>query len=94
MTNNESTVIDLPNHKEWREELKSYLVKPTIDAAADALIIAMQFGAYDGDHHKRWVIDQMCRVLTGKNYDSFVQAMTTGEDGTTDAYEWDTGIAP
>lgn len=29
-----------------------------------ALEIAVQYGGIDGDHHKRWVIDQMVRALT------------------------------
>jgi hypothetical protein len=33
-----------------------------IDAALD---MAVSYGGIDGDHHKRWVIDQMVRVLTG-----------------------------
>ena len=30
-----------------------------------ALGLAVQYGGIDGDHHKRWVIDQMVRTLTG-----------------------------
>ncbi len=30
-----------------------------------ALDFAVRFGGIDGDHHKRWVIDQMVRALTG-----------------------------
>ena len=30
-----------------------------------ALELAVQYGGIDGDHHKRWVIDQMVRTLTG-----------------------------
>jgi len=29
-----------------------------------ALDIAIEYGDIDGDHHKRWVIDQMVRALT------------------------------
>lgn len=32
---------------------------------AKALKIAVDHGGTDGDHHKRWVIDQMVRALTG-----------------------------
>jgi len=31
----------------------------------EALAIAVRYGGIDGDHHKRWVIDQMVRALTG-----------------------------
>jgi hypothetical protein len=30
-----------------------------------ALDIAKNYGGIDGDHHKRWTIDQMVRALTG-----------------------------
>ncbi len=32
---------------------------------ASALKVAESFGAFDGAHHKMWVIDQMVRTLTG-----------------------------
>ena len=65
-------------------------------------------GMYDGDHHKRWVLDQMVRALTGcpvvtktatdvngREYSYDAQ----GESGAYlrfvhDAGEWDEGIAP
>lgn len=30
-----------------------------------AMIMAEEFGTYDGAHHKQWVIDQMIRCLAG-----------------------------
>lgn len=58
-----------------------------------ALEIAFNYGSIDGDHHKMWVIDQMVRILTGRNYKQWVADYCDGEDGP-DSYEWDEGIAP
>lgn len=58
-----------------------------------ALNCAKQYGQIDGDHHKAWVIDQMCRYLLGEYYEEFVATYKSGEDGP-HTYEWDTGIAP
>lgn len=52
-----------------------------------------EYGSYDGDHHKMWVIDQIVRVLTGDGYDAWVRTFCAGEDGP-NTYAWDTGIAP
>lgn len=57
-----------------------------------ALEIA-EYGSFDGDHHKMWVIDQMVRILTGKYYNEWVKNFCAGEDGP-NTYKWDTGIAP
>ena len=60
---------------------------------SDALEIAMNYGAIDGAHHKMWVIDQMVRILAGKNYGGLISTYCAGEDGE-DVYEWDKGVAP
>lgn len=48
---------------------------------------------YDGEHHKQWTLDQVLRILTGEEYENVIAKFETGEDGT-QAYEWDTGVAP
>jgi hypothetical protein len=59
-----------------------------------AVALAGEFGGTDGEHHKTWVIDQMCRILLGDEaYASWVKCLRAGEDGP-DTYEWDEGIAP
>lgn len=58
-----------------------------------ALEFAVRFGGIDGDHHKAWVIDQMCRALLGDGYEAFVKDAKAGEDGP-DTYDWDVGIPP
>lgn len=58
-----------------------------------ALDLAVQFGGIDGDHHKAWVIDQMCKALLGPKYKAFVKEACKGEDGP-DTYSWEKGIAP
>jgi hypothetical protein len=31
----------------------------------NALELAMRYGGIDGDHHQKWLVDQMVRALTG-----------------------------
>lgn len=58
-----------------------------------AIMLAVQYGGIDGDHHKAWIIDQMVRILADENYDQIVRDACGGEDGP-ETYEWDCGIAP
>jgi hypothetical protein len=58
-----------------------------------ALGLIEQLGGIDGGHHKAWVIDQVVRILTGKNYAAWVAEYKRGEDGP-ETYDWDEGIAP
>jgi len=64
--------------------------KEKIDKAIE---IAFNYAMMDGSHHKNWVIDQIIRTLTEKNYEKFVKEYNDGEDGP-DTYSWDEGIAP
>lgn len=64
-----------------------------LERADAALEVALRFGGIDGEHHKTWVIDQMCRALLGDGYEDFVVAAKAGEDGP-ESYAWDVGIAP
>lgn len=89
--------VDLPDPENeslnTEEGLSQFLTVNTIEGAEEALRLAFENGGYDGAHHKMWVIDQMCRALTGENYDSFIAHAKQGEDGP-ETYEWDEGIAP
>ena len=58
------------------------------DRVIDVIKIGIQFGGFDGAHHKSWVIDQMIRKLAGRNYDQIVT------DACADGADWDEGIAP
>ena len=58
-----------------------------------ALIIAYEYGGIDGDHHQKWVVDQIVRALTGDGYDAWVKRHNRGPEGP-HTYEWETGIAP
>lgn len=58
-----------------------------------ALEVIQNYGGIDGDHHKTWVIDQVCRALLGDGYAQWVIEMKAGEDGP-NTYRWDEGIAP
>jgi hypothetical protein len=35
------------------------------ERADKALELIVRYGGIDGDHHKAWVLDQVCRILTG-----------------------------
>ena len=58
-----------------------------------ALDIAMNYGGYDGGHHKMWTIDQMVRALCGvpmvtkKAKDYKGQEYTYETLGTNEAYD-------
>lgn len=61
---------------------------------AKAIRLAVRYGGIDGDHHKAWVIDQMCRaLLDGPAYQRMVKDACDGEDGP-NTYEWDKGTPP
>lgn len=55
----------------------------------EAVKIALQYGAIDGDHHKAWVIDQILRKLLGlKEYKKTINDWEEEDD------EWQVGIPP
>lgn len=58
-----------------------------------AIALGFEYGGIDGDHHKRWTIDQMIRILAGDRYAALVADYRSGEDGP-DTYSWDEGVAP
>jgi hypothetical protein len=59
-------------------------VPPSQKQADEALDVAVRYGGIDGDHHKRWVIDQMIRALTGCPL-----VATTGVDVNGKTYSFD-----
>lgn len=61
----------------------------------ETLDFIRQYGGFDGEHHKIWVIDQIVRLLTDdkKKYNTWVKEFKRGEDGP-NTYEWDIGIPP
>lgn len=73
-------------------QLEKYMTdKEKIKQAVD---IAWQYAQIDGSHHKMWVIDQMIRMLLGKEkYKLWVETYETPLDNG-DYYLWETGIAP
>lgn len=61
---------------------------------AKAVRIAVRYGGIDGDHHKAWVIDQMCRaMLSAAAYRRMVKDACAGEDGP-NTYSWEVGTPP
>jgi len=74
-----------------RNGLASYLdgQKELAKGVIAAINIAVEFGGYDGAHHKNWVIDQMVRALAGDEYAKIVNDATEGNPE-----QWEVGIAP
>lgn len=60
-----------------------------------AIKIIIEYGVYDGGHHKQWVLDQVMRALLGSDeeYEAWVDEYRLGDDGPY-TYHWDEGIAP
>jgi ribA/ribD-fused uncharacterized protein len=55
-----------------------------------AVDLAWRYGGIDGDHHQKWLVDQMLRkMLTEKEYAEFVHDYEESGE-----YKWQTGIAP
>jgi len=55
-----------------------------------AIEIIMEWGVYDGGHHKQYTLDQALRVLLGGRYNEFIDNFNSDE-----YYEnWNIGIAP
>jgi len=73
--------------------LEKFVAKGAKENSLEALTLAFKYGGIDGAHHKDWIIDRMCRAITGKNYEAFVAHAKNGEDGP-ETYEWNVGIAP
>lgn len=59
-------------------------------AIGEAIAIAERWGHAEGDHHKAWVIDQMVRALTGVDYEHWVAAYESDNEGSL----WIQGVAP
>lgn len=52
-----------------------------------AASIAYDFGVFDGEHHKQWVIDQMLRAMLGDaGYCDFVHRSSMK------GHDWDQGV--
>ena len=58
-----------------------------------ALEIARRYGSIDVEHHKAWVIDQMCRALLENKYNEWVKDVRKGGAGE-EIYYWEEGLAP
>lgn len=77
----------------WMSDDLNRIIDGFDEPLKSALNVLASYGQEDGAHHKTWCIDQAVRAILGPDYDEFVRAYQTGEDGP-DSYEWDTGIAP
>lgn len=86
----DKTCVDcFDNHR----EILLNLIEKQDKIINEILEIAFQYGQIDGEHHKSWVIDQIVRKITGKDYGKWVAHYEYDEE-TDEEYEWDIGIAP
>ena len=67
----------------------------------DALAFVEEHGRIcEGEHHKQWLLDQIIRILTGEEYDEWVELYEEPLYDEDDlecfgvSYEWETGLAP
>ena len=63
------------------------------EKAVKALEFILEWGGFDGGHHKQWTLDQVARILAEDKYDEIVANYKKGETGH-ETYSWDEGIAP
>lgn len=68
------------------------------DRINDAVQVILQFGGYDGGHHKQWVLDQVLRnLLSEEGYATFCTEYRGNWNEQYEEWEygeWDNGIAP
>ena len=81
--------VEYDDHAEEVARLQAMVSTLEVNAAT-GLVVMMQFGSIDGAHHKQWVLDQVARALTGKNYSAWVKEYNFGDDYN----DWDCGVAP
>lgn len=58
-----------------------------------ALALAFEHGLTDGIHHKTWLLDQMCQILLGDEYQEWVAKIETNENGER-TRKWEQGLVP
>jgi len=85
-----------PYHQTIDEYIEEQIVEVnSVDWSADdrinsAVDLAWRYGGIDGDHHQKWLVDQMLRqILTPDEYNKFVAKYESNGD-----YKWERGIAP
>jgi hypothetical protein len=101
----ENTVLKLTNEELTTENNALHesikILKQQLNATDISIIKALnkinRYGGIDGEHHKKWTLDQVVRKLcqTEEAYNEWVSDHNgpENEDGETD-YEWDVGIPP
>lgn len=52
--------------------------------------LALEYNREEGEDSKKWIIDQMLRILLGNRYDAEIEEFNSDEDYP----PWDTGIKP
>lgn len=55
-----------------------------------AVLLVEQWGGIGGEHHVRWLLDQVLRTLLADGYDAWLLERNLNTDYT----PWDQGIAP
>jgi hypothetical protein len=74
-----ATITNAVNVMHKGDENDGYSLMQDRIRASVALIV--KFGGIDGEHHKKWVIDQVTRLLTGDHYTALVAEARAGVDG-------------
>jgi hypothetical protein len=63
-------------------EKHSEEITALLDKISGAVEMILEYGPYDGAHHKDWVLDQALRKLLGTSYSSAMPE------------DWEEGVAP
>lgn len=72
----------MEDFEEMKQFIDSSISKDELEErVCKAMNLIYSYGQIDGDHHKRWVIDQVVRQLLDADYDRFVAFHNDGEDG-------------
>lgn len=79
----EIMIVDNNNTPDSHNALDDERINKAVD-------LAWRYGNIEGDHHQKWVIDQMLRhLLTENEYARFIHDYEESGE-----YKWDLGIAP
>ena len=75
------------------ENLKKFLKDANPENKVEkAINMVLEYGQYDGGHHKQWTLDQVLRILADDGYEELIKEYRDGEDGP-ETYSYDEGVA-
>lgn len=67
--------------------------KDAIERCDEAINLASRYGTLQENHHRAWLIDQMCRSLLGDEYGQWIEKLKEQSSDPAE-HQWDEGIAP